>query len=183
MKRLVKLILVLGGIAALLAVGNRVYLRAAYPRKYSEFVEQSCAEYGVPQSLAYAVIQCESGFDPAAESSVGARGLMQIMPGAFDWLQSKMPDRGEPLDADALWDPQVNVRYGVFLLHLHLEEFGDVGTAIAAYHAGRGSVNGWLKDPALAPDGKTLTDIPYPDTKAYADKVQKTMQIYQKLYG
>ena len=48
----------------------------AYPTDYSEIVEQKSEEYGVPVSVVYAVIRTESGFDPNAESKVGARGLM-----------------------------------------------------------------------------------------------------------
>ena len=46
----------------------------AYPTDYSEIVEQKSEEYGVPLSVIYAVIRTESGFDPEAESWVGARG-------------------------------------------------------------------------------------------------------------
>ena len=182
MKRLVKFILVLCIVAGLILAGRQFYLRMAYPQKYTEYVEQYSTEYGVSESLVYAVIKCESGFDPDAESPIGARGLMQITPDTFAWAQTKMPGGGEQLGADALWDEQVNIRYGVFLLCLHLNEFSDVGTAVAAYHAGRGQVNSWLADPECAPDGKTLETIPYKDTRTYVERVKKTIQIYKDLY-
>ena len=60
-----------------------------YPLKYKEIVERHTAEYELSQSFVFAVIKCESGFDERAVSSVGARGLMQIMPETFLWLCEK----------------------------------------------------------------------------------------------
>ena len=59
---------------------------------------------------------------------------------------------------------------------------GDEKTAIAAYHAGRGQVNAWLRDPDISPDGKTLVNIPESETKKYVEKVQRAVSIYDKLY-
>ena len=59
---------------------------------------------------------------------------------------------------------------------------GDEKTAIAAYHAGRGQVNAWLRDPDISPDGKTLVNIPESETKKYVEKVQMAVSIYDKLY-
>ena len=61
-------------------------MKIAYPQKYSEYVNKAAADYNLPPALIYAVIRTESGFDPDAESSVGARGLMQLMPSSFEWL-------------------------------------------------------------------------------------------------
>ena len=54
-------------------------------------------------------------------------------------------------------------------------------TAFAAYNAGRGRVNEWLKSPAYNSNGK-LVNIPYPETAAYVQKVDKAMLVYKKLY-
>ena len=58
---------------------NKV-LMEYYPQNYSDKVEKYSEEYGVKESLVYAVIRTESGFRAEVESSVGAMGLMQIMP-------------------------------------------------------------------------------------------------------
>lgn len=47
---------------------------------------------------------------------------------------------------------------------------------IAAYHAGRGQVNAWLRDPDISPDGKTLVNIPESETKKYVEKVQRAVR-------
>jgi soluble lytic murein transglycosylase len=64
-----------------------------------------------------------------------------------------------------------------------LEEFGTVENALCAYHAGWGNATKWLQDPAHAPDGKNITNIPFDDTKAYVAKVLATQEKYRELYG
>ena len=63
-----------------------------------------------------------------------------------------------------------------------IDQFGDERTAVAAYHAGSGSVEGWLEDDNYSSDGDTLTDIPYPSTKQYVEKVMRVKNIYNRLY-
>lgn len=154
-------------------------LQTVYPLKYSELVEKYSAEYNLDEAFVYAVIETESGFNKDAVSNVGARGLMQIMPDTFKWLKSKT---GEKLPDDALFEPEVSIRYGCFLLRYLLDEFENEKTALAAYHAGVGRVKKWLKDPEYSDDGKTVARIPYETTKNYTDKVMKTYHRYIKLY-
>lgn len=153
--------------------------RAAYPLKYVDEVEKYSGEYGVPPALLYAVIRTESGFDPNAKSGAGALGLTQILPATFDWLQTKS---GEKLETDELFRPDVSIKYGAMFYGMLLREFGEVRTAAAAYHAGRGQVRKWLQDETLSPDGKSLERIPAGRTKDYAEKVLRTFSIYEKLY-
>ena len=63
-----------------------------------------------------------------------------------------------------------------------MEEFGTTQEILAAYHAGRGQVNRWLKDPGVSQDGKTLDSIPIPETAHYVKKVTNAMHRYQNLY-
>ena len=132
-------------------------LQTVYPLKYSELVEKYSAEYNLDEAFVYAVIETESGFNKDAVSEVGARGLMQIMPDTFKWLKSKT---GEKLSEDALFEPEVSIWYGCFLLRYLLDEFENEKTALAAYHAGVGRVKKWLKDPEYSDDGKTVARIP-----------------------
>ena len=132
----------------------RGVLKSLYPLQYEKEVEIGCQTQGLEKSFVFAVIKCESGFDREAVSSVGARGLMQLMPETFRWLQSKT---GDELDDDDLFDPAVNVRYGCYLLHILLSEFsGEQDVAVAAYHAGIGNVSSWLKDERYSANGSTL---------------------------
>ena len=154
--------------------------KVAYPQKYSEYVNKAAADYNLPPALIYAVIRTESGFDPDAESSVGARGLMQLMPSSFEWLLQK---RGETdkYTSDALFDPAVNIDYGAYLLRYFYDYYGNEQCAVAAYNAGF-VVSDWLADSSYSPDGVTLTEIPYPETSQYVDKVESAKSVYIELY-
>lgn len=153
-----------------------------YPKRYTEYVEKYSEEYNVDDTLIYAIIKTESSYKSDAVSNVGAIGLMQIMPETFDWLQTKMPAE-QKLDAQALYDPETNIKYGVFFLSLLKEEFEDTRLVIAAYHAGRGQVNEWLSDSAVSQDGRTIENIPSRNTAHYVSKVIKSIERYRKIYN
>ena len=154
-------------------------LQTVYPKEYSSLIETYAEEYDIDKALLYALVECESGFDKNAVSSVGAKGLTQITPETFKWLQTKM---GESYTEDALFEPEVSIKYGAFFLGMLLEEFGDTKTALAAYHAGRGQVNEWLENPEYSKDSKKLDVIPFEDTSAYAQKVIRVKDLYSKIY-
>ncbi len=179
-------------LAALLAVGLLGLLTAprairaieerSFPLKYERTVEQYAAEYQVDPLMVYAIIRTESGFDEAAESGVGARGLMQITEETFAWIKLKIAN-DEPLTFDDLWDPSVNIRFGSYYLSRCLERYGgDLATASAAYHSGWGTVDGLLGDPAYAADESTLKEFPYPQMSRYVQKVGHAFEKYERLY-
>ena len=153
----------------------------AYPTEYSEIIEAKSEEYDVPLSVIYAVIKTESGFDPAAESWVGARGLMQITEDAYEWIDYYRGATGA--DWDDLYDPEVNIDYGVWLLSYHYGLFGDWETVYAAYNAGPNAVKKWLENTEYSTDGRTLYNIPYEETANYRKKVSAYRKGYQNAYG
>lgn len=154
----------------------------AYPKKYQDFVERYSAEYQVDDVLVYSVIRSESRFNPDAVSDIGACGLMQITEETFDWAKSRMPEPDNATYAD-IFDPETNIKYGVYILHLLLDEFVDERTAVAAYHAGWGSVKEWLDDPEHSSNGQEIDTIPFQDTDAYVNQVLQTEKIYVRLYS
>jgi len=156
-------------------------VRFLYPLEYTSAVERCSDEFDVDSDLVYAVIHTESGFDPEAESEVGAIGLMQIMPDTFHWLQSKLePDADLP--TEKLYDPQTNIRYGVYYLSMLRDKFGSDVLAIAAYHAGQNRVAQWLADSEIPYENCTADDIPSSATGHYVRKVQNARSVYEKLY-
>ena len=106
---------------------------------------------------------------------------MQLMPDAFDWVQMRKGG-GEAPKGEDCFDPATNIEYGTSMLRILLDEFGTVENVLCAYHSGWGSAKQWLGDPAHAPDGEHITDIPFDDTRAYVAKVKKTMEVYRRLY-
>jgi N-acetylmuramoyl-L-alanine amidase len=116
-------------------------------------VQSVAAQYGVSPSLAAAIAWQESGFNNAMVSHANARGVMQVMPGTWDYVQQNLAQR--PLDPNSATD---NVHAGVMYLKRLLNETGgDENAAIAGYYQGLGSV----RDRGL-----------YDDTQQYVDNVQ-----------
>ena len=154
--------------------------KSAYPLEYTDLVNKAAKDYNLQPALIYGVIHTESRFNPDAGSSVGALGLMQIMPETFDWLQEKRGEAGKYTTED-LYTPSVNIDYGSYLLRYFLDYYGNEKCAVAAYNAGF-EVSNWLEDPNCSPDGMTLDVIPYPETSEYVVKVESAKQKYIELY-
>jgi soluble lytic murein transglycosylase-like protein len=105
-------------------------------RVTSQEVSQIAAGNGVPGSLASAIAWQESGFNNAMVSSANARGVMQVMPGTWSWIQSNLAQR--PLNPDS---PADNVHAGtLFLGSLLRQTGGDPAMAAAGYYQGLASV-------------------------------------------
>ena len=105
-------------------------------RVTSEQINEVATRNGVPGSLASAIAWQESGFNNAMVSAANARGVMQVMPGTWDWVQQNLAKRyldpASPID---------NVGAGVLYLgHMLQEAGGDPGLAAAGYYQGMGSV-------------------------------------------
>lgn len=169
------LLVAVGALSAMLVV------KSLYPVSYKETVESCCEEFGVEPTLVYAVIHTESGFDAEARSEAGALGLMQIMPDTFAWLQGRL-NEGEHMNVERLFEPEVNIRYGVYFLSLLDAMFGDDVLTVAAYHAGQSRVSEWLGQERIPAAGCRAEDIPSDTTGHYVRKVERTRSIYKRLY-
>jgi len=144
-------------------------------------VLKNSAENNLPPALVYAVIRTESGFDSDARSHVEARGLMQITKDTYEWAQFRVKEENA-LGFDALFDSEINIRYGTIILRLLLEEFDTVENALCAYHTGWGNMKKWLADPELSGDGVHLDRIPSKVTAYYVARVLETQEMYERLY-
>ena len=99
-------------------------------RLYSQLIAKASRRYAVPESLVWAVIRAESGFDSRAVSRKGARGLMQLMPQTAAILGIRNP-----------LDPRQNFVGGVRLLRALIDRYrNDLLLAVAAYNAGEKAV-------------------------------------------
>ncbi|MEM1485321.1 lytic transglycosylase domain-containing protein [Oscillospiraceae bacterium PP1C4] len=178
---LLLLVVVMLGAVKAVQFGLDRYYRNAYPMQYSALVDAACQKNNLDRAFVYALIRTESGFDPNAVSNVGARGLMQLMPDAFDWVRMRSGEESTT-DYDQLFDPEINITYGTGMLRILFDEFETGDNVLCAYHAGWGSVKKWLANPEYAPDGENIAEIPFPDTAHYVSKVNKAAAIYRKLY-
>jgi len=152
--------------------------KSQYSTDYEEIVSRYSEEYNVPKDLVFAVIKVESDFDPKAESSAGALGLMQMMPDTFAEITDDF--LCEHLPFEALTDPEVSIRYGTYYL-AYLYRYFDYNwhNAIAAYNGGMGNVSKWLKDPENVDDEGNLKHIPFSETRSYVSKVEKAREFYE----
>ena len=148
-----------------------------YPLAYTEYVEKYCDMYGVPQEVVYAVIKVESNFRYDAESYKKARGLMQLMPGTYEWLCKK---EGIDPEKQSIDDPETNIRIGTCYLAYLYNEFEIWDTVYAAYNAGHGIVRQWLADEEYGKNGH-LIKIPYPETSSYVKKISDAQKVYEKI--
>lgn len=169
-------------IAAKEAAHQRVV--SAHPLRYRELIEEAAAANNLKPAFMAAIILNESSFRPEVESSVGARGLMQVMEATAGWIAEKLSEEGT-YTFDMMFKPEHNIRYGAWYLNFLSQRFyGDPVLVACAYHAGQGEVANWLSDKRYSDDGRTidldrLMDGP---TKRYAKKVTEAYAVYEELY-
>jgi soluble lytic murein transglycosylase len=148
------------------------YLRARYPLEYEHIIRGHAANHDLDPALVAAVVNVESGFDPNATSEAGAIGLMQLLPETAKGIALRTG--GDRFVVADLRDPEINVRYGSWYLdHLLGMYDGDVRLALAAYHAGPGSVDHW-RSQGLG--------IPFGATRSYVAKVDRLRKVYADAY-
>ena len=154
-------------------------LRSKYKMLYWKDILTSAEEFDLDPYLICGVIFTESGFHPEAKSSVGALGLMQLMPATG--LEEAELLGIEGVTEERLTEPALNIRLGCNYLRKLLNEFGTESVALAAYNAGPGRVRQWLKEYGTKEDGSILY-IPYPETSKYVGRVQSARGVYARLY-
>jgi len=123
-------------------------------------VQEALRSERVPPSLALAVAEAESNFDAGAESSAGARGVMQIMPAT---------GRGEfGVEPDALWQPRLNVQLGVAFLDRLIGRYGERWDLALSHYNGGSRVGS-------GPAARVI-----PATRSYVDKVLRLERGYAR---
>lgn len=103
-----------------------------------DYLFETCNKYNVPVALMLGLIEAESSFNPNAVSSAGAVGLCQIMPSNYDWLH-------ETLGITSLSDPKQNILCGVYILSMHMKNYGTdtagLHKSLMAYNMGAGGAS------------------------------------------
>jgi soluble lytic murein transglycosylase-like protein len=107
------------------------YASVSRSRLYDDLITEHAQRNGVRTDLVRAVVQVESGFNPAARSPKGAMGLMQLMPAT-----------ARSYGVTNAFDPSQNIRAGVAYLRQLLDRYqNNEELALAAYNAGPGAVD------------------------------------------
>ena len=170
---------VLAGLLVAFLIANGTFDHAikelTLPLRHEDVIRQQAKEKGVDAALIAAVIYAESKFEDQ-ESSAGARGLMQITPEAAATIAKN--SEATSFELKDLGDPEINIRYGTFLLRELLERYdGDEAAALAAYNAGPGNADKW------GGAGLSVADIPFPETRAYVEEVLEKRDEYRRKYA
>ncbi|WP_245409581.1 lytic transglycosylase domain-containing protein [Allosphingosinicella vermicomposti] len=159
--------------------GTTVYTLANFP------TVQVPPAYDHHWTLANAITRQESSFDRTAQSHVGARGMMQLMPGTAREVAGQM---GMPYELGRLTvDPQYNVMLGSKYFADLMTRYGNFAPmAVAAYNAGPGNVNKWIRangDPRLpgADVLRWIEDIPFQETRNYVQRVLENAVVYDTI--
>jgi soluble lytic murein transglycosylase len=172
--------LVVVGIGAGVALGvvgevDRALQELTLPPRQEDVIRQQAGEKGVDASLIAAVIYAESRFRDQT-SHAGARGLMQITPDAANEIERR--SGGTSFRLDDLSDPEINIRYGTFLLGELIDRYdGNLVAALAGYNAGPSNADEW------GGTGMSVDDIEFPETRGYVEDVLDKQSAYREEYG
>jgi soluble lytic murein transglycosylase len=141
--------------------------------------------YASQWAFAHAIIRQESSFERTATSPVGARGLMQLMPGT---AASQARRLGVPYSLGRLIDdPNYNILLGNDHIQLLMSQYGNNPVLVAAaYNAGGGNVNRWIRqngDPRMAGVDvvRWIEDIPFTETRNYVQRVMDNLVVYETI--
>jgi soluble lytic murein transglycosylase len=150
-------------------------LEQRFPMPFRDDVVAAAQEIGLDAAYVYGLIRQESRFIMDARSSVGASGLMQIMPATARWTAKKI---GLPFTQDMVTDRHVNLRLGSSYLKLVLDDFGgSQALAAAAYNAGPSRPRRWREGALLEP-AIWAENIPFAETRDYVKKVLSNATVY-----
>jgi soluble lytic murein transglycosylase len=152
------------------------------PLQYPDVIRQQAANKHLPPALIAAVIYAETKFD-ARTSPTGAEGLMQIEPQTALFLAHR--SGATTFHVADLSTPQVNIAYGSYYLRYLLDEYhGSRVEALAAYNGGETNVNHWVaKARAGGQRSLRISDIPFPETRAYVQRVLGAEKDYRHTYA
>ena len=148
------------------------YLRARYPLEYQDIIRAHARNYDLDPDLLAAVVYVESRFRPDARSDAGAIGLMQLLPDTAQGIATRTG--GTKFVLSDLQDPEINIRYGAWYLDHLRDRYGDMRTALAAYHAGQGNVDRWQREGSASSS---------PKRAPMSRRSSASARVYERAYG
>lgn len=148
---------------------------------YRETARQYAKEYGLDEAWVYGLMRQESRFVSQAKSSVGASGLMQIMPATARWIANKLDIHH--FDNSHLQHLETNMKFGMFYLKNIQQSLDNSDVlATAAYNAGPGRARRWRTENAV--EGAVYTEnIPFSETRDYVKKVMANAVFYARRFN
>lgn len=150
-----------------------------YPMPFADDIHDAAKATGLDPALVFGLIRQETRFMPQLKSSVGAAGLMQVMPATARYVAKKI---GLPWTNPALIsDPLTNLKLGTAYLKMVLDDLGgSQPMAAAAYNAGPGRPRRWREGPTVE-TAIWAENIPFNETRDYVKKVMSNAAVYSAL--
>lgn len=160
--------------------GDSVY-KLAYQMHYQDAINLYSSEYRLDPYLMIALIREESYFNPDAGSSVGARGLMQLMPATARFIADR--NGISYAGSSELTKPSKNIQLGCAYFDFAKEKmYEDDLLAVASYNGGPNAVQVWKDKKDFRNFDEFIENIPYPETRDYVKKVYRSYWVYLNIY-
>jgi len=135
----------------------------------------------IDEAWVYGLMRQESRFVNVAQSSVGASGLMQIMPATARWIAQRLGFKR--FHVGEMHDPARNIQFGAYYLkHVQTMLDGSPVLATAAYNAGPGRAQRW-RDARPMEAAIYIESIPFAETRDYVKKVMSNAMHYAERFG
>jgi soluble lytic murein transglycosylase len=152
-----------------------------YPTPYRDYLQKASRSRAIDEAWVYGIIRQESRFMHYAKSSVGAGGLMQVMPATAKWIAKKLG--WSSYHDGMLHDIDTNVNLGTYYMRYTLDTFnGQEVMATAAYNAGPSRARRWAANTPL--EGAIYAEtIPFSETRNYVKKVLANAHMYAPRLG
>ena len=153
-----------------------------YPVPFFDRLQPVAQAQGLDSAWVYGLIRQESRFMMDARSSVGASGLMQIMPGTARWIADRLGDKN--FVPSQINDLDTNLRFGAYYLRYVLDnQDGSPLLASAGYNAGPGRPRAWRGRLSRPLEGAAFAEIiPFLETRGYVKAVLANATVYAALY-
>ena len=150
-----------------------------FPTPFRDAVTRRARDINLDPSYVYGLIRQESRFIMDARSTVGASGLMQVMPATARWTAKKIGL--DKFTVEQLNDRETNIAIGTGYLKLVLDDFnGSMPMAAAAYNAGPSRPRAWRNGPVM--EGAAWAEnVPFSETRDYVKKVLSNTTNYAAL--
>jgi soluble lytic murein transglycosylase len=154
--------------------------KVRYLAPYKEVFNEHARTLGLEEAWVLGLVRQESRFIVKAKSSVGAQGLMQLMPATARWVAKRNNVRD--FSPGRVAEVPINVALGTGYLKMVLDELGHPVLASAAYNAGPGRARRWRDARPL--EGAIYAEtIPFNETRDYVKKVMSNTMYYSQLIG
>ena len=148
---------------------------------YRELAQRAARENEIDEAWVFGLMRQESRFVNFARSSVGASGLMQIMPATARWIAQRLGIR--KFDPREMQEPAKNIQFGAYYLkHVQTSLDGSPVLATAAYNAGPSRAQRW-RDTQPMEAAIYIESIPFGETRDYVKKVMSNAMYYAVRFG